>query len=153
MIKKISELAFLFLLFGGSSTALAHHELANRNLSNGQKNYQSFCASCHGANLEGQPNWRDFKEDGSLPAPPHDETGHTWHHDTEMLFNYTKLGGQATLEAVGVNNYLSGMPAFEELLSDVEIWEILSYIRSTWPEHIQEAHVTRHPIKNEEQDN
>mgnify|MGYP006244542053 FL=1 len=70
-----------------------------------------------------------------------------------MLFNYTKLGGQATLEAVGVNNYLSGMPAFEELLSDVEIWEILSYIRSTWPEHIQKAHVTRHPIKNEEQDN
>ena len=44
MIKKIWELAFLFLLFGGSSTALAHHELANRNLSNGQKNYQSFCA-------------------------------------------------------------------------------------------------------------
>jgi len=62
----------------------------------------------------------------------------------------TKLGGQATLEAVGVNNYLSGMPAFEELLSDVEIWEILSYIRSTWPEHIQEAHATRHPIKIEE---
>ena len=55
-----------------------------------------------------------------------------------------------TLEAVGVNNYLSGMPAFEELLSDVEIWEILSYIRSTWPEHIQEAHATRHPIKIEE---
>jgi mono/diheme cytochrome c family protein len=119
--KKITEVAFLFLLFGGSNNALAHHELANRNLSKGQKNYQSFCASCHGANLEGQPNWRDFKEDGSLPAPPHDETGHTWHHETEMLFNYTKLGGQATLEAVGVNNYLSGMPAFEELLSDVEI--------------------------------
>lgn len=94
MIKKIRKLAFLFLLFGGSSTVLAHHELANRNLSKGQKNYQSFCASCHGANLEVQPNWRDFKEDGSLPAPPHDETGHTWHHDTEMLFNYTKLGGR-----------------------------------------------------------
>ena len=77
MIKKIRELTFLFLLFGGSSTALAHHELANRNLSNGQKNYQSFCASCHSANLEGQPYWIDFKEDGSLPAPPHDETGHT----------------------------------------------------------------------------
>jgi len=45
LIKKIRELAFLFLLFGGSSTALAHHELANRNLSNGQKNYESFCAS------------------------------------------------------------------------------------------------------------
>ena len=85
-----------------------------------------------------------------MPATPHDETEHTWHHDTKMLFNYTKLGGQATLEAVGVNNYSSGMPTFEELLSDVEIWEILSYIRFTWPEHIQEAHATRHPVKIEE---
>ena len=95
MIKK-RELAFLFLLFGGSGTALAHHELANRNLSKGQKNYQSFCASCHGADLEGQPNWRGFKEDGRLLVTPHDETGHTCHHYTEMLFNYTKLRRQAT---------------------------------------------------------
>ena len=55
-----------------------------------------------------------------------------------------------TLEAVEVNNYLSGMPAFEELLRDAEIWQILSYIRSTWPEHIQKAHATGHPMKIEE---
>jgi len=122
-----------------------HHELANRNLENGYRNYQEYCASCHGVNLEGQANWRSRNEDGTLPAPPHDETGHTWHHETEMLFEYTKLGGQVTLEAVGVKNFTSGMPAFGDVLTDEQIWEVLSYIRSTWPQHIQDAHATRHP--------
>ena len=122
-----------------------HHELANRNLENGYRNYQEYCASCHGVNLEGQANWRSRNQDGTLPAPPHDETGHTWHHETEMLFEYTKLGGQVTLEAVGVKNFTSGMPAFGDVLTDEQIWEVLSYIRSTWPQHIQDAHATRHP--------
>ena len=122
-----------------------HHELANRNLENGFNNYQEYCASCHGVNLEGQANWRSRNQDGTLPAPPHDETGHTWHHETEMLFEYTKLGGQVTLEAVGVKNFTSGMPAFGDVLTDEQIWEVLSYIRSTWPQHIQDAHATRHP--------
>ena len=64
-----------------------------------------------------------------------------------MLFDYTKLGGQVTLETAGIMNYTSGMPAYGDLLNDEEIWEILSYIRSTWPLHIQEAHATRHPMK------
>ena len=86
-MKKILVLILLFF----ASVASAHHELQNRNLTNGYNNYQEYCASCHGVNLEGQPNWRDFKEDGTLPAPPHDETGHTWHHDTKMLFNTLNL--------------------------------------------------------------
>ena len=125
--------------------AHSHHELANRNLENGFNNYQEYCASCHGVNLEGQANWRSRNQDGTLPAPPHDETGHTWHHETEMLFEYTKLGGQVTLEEVGVKNFTSGMPAFGDVLTDEQIWEVLSYIRSTWPQHIQDAHATRHP--------
>ena len=133
------------LLMTLATQVQGHHELANRNLENGYRNYQEYCASCHGVNLEGQANWRSRNEDGTLPAPPHDETGHTWHHETEMLFEYTKLGGQVTLEAVGVKNFTSGMPAFGDVLTDEQIWEVLSYIRSTWPQHIQDAHATRHP--------
>lgn len=144
---KLTKGLTVFASIFAASTAMSHHELANRDLTRGEENYQLQCASCHGVNLEGQPNWRDFKEDGSLPAPPHDETGHTWHHDTKMLFEYTKFGGQKTLEAVGVTDYKSGMPAYEGLLTDEEIWEILSFIRSTWPKHIQEAHATRHPFE------
>ena len=133
------------LLMTLAPQAQGHHELANRNLENGDSNYQEYCASCHGVKLEVQANWRSRNEDGTLLAPPHDETGHTWHHETEMLFEYTKLGGQVTLEAVGVKNFTSGMPAFGDVLTDEQIWEVLSFIRSTWPQHIQDAHATRHP--------
>ena len=67
------------LVIGLATHANSHHELANRNLENGFNNYQEYCASCHGVNLEGQANWRSRNQDGTLPAPPHDETGHTWH--------------------------------------------------------------------------
>ena len=65
----------------------------------------------------------------------------------QMLFDYTKLGGQVTLETAGIMNYTSGMPAHGDLLNDEEIWEILSYIRSTWPLHIQEPRAARHSMK------
>ena len=59
------------------------------------------------------------------------ETGHTWHHETNMLFDYTKLGGQAMLEAVGAKDFSSEMPGFEKVLTEEQIWEILTFIRST----------------------
>ena len=49
----------------------------------GQKVYGEYCASCHGANLEGQPDWKRRLENGRMPAPPHDESGHTWHHSDQ----------------------------------------------------------------------
>ena len=91
--------------------------------------YAENCASCHGANREGQPDWKRRHEDGHMPAPPHDETGHTWHHSDQDLFTITKRG----VEAV-VPGYESDMPAFEGILSDGEIEAVLSYIKSTWPE-------------------
>ncbi|HMO59011.1 MAG TPA: cytochrome c, partial [Roseiflexaceae bacterium] len=55
--------------------------------------YRAYCASCHGADLEGQPNWQQPNPDGSMPAPPHDVSGHTWHHNDATLFAITKYGG------------------------------------------------------------
>ena len=108
----------------------------------GQILYQENCASCHGANLEGEPDWRSAKEDGRLPAPPHDKTGHTWHHGEWLLFNYTKLGGKEALAQQGID-FNSGMPGFAEQLSDQHIWDILAYIKSTWPARQQELQATR----------
>ena len=54
--------------------------------------YEAHCASCHGEKLEGQPNWRDRLPNGRLPAPPHDDSGHTWHHPFEVLFAITRNG-------------------------------------------------------------
>ena len=95
--------------------------------------YGAHCAACHGAELEGEPNWRQRKSDGLLPAPPHDETGHTWHHPDGQLFEITKRG---TAALVG-SNYQSAMGPFGEVLSDDEIRAVLAYIKSRWPENIR----------------
>ncbi len=97
--------------------------------------YQQQCASCHGAELEGQPNWKIRDENGFLPAPPHDETGHTWHHPDEQLFEITKIGTEAF---VG-RGYRSNMIGFGDQLDDSEIWAVLAYIKSRWPARIQNA--------------
>ena len=95
----------------------------------GQEDYDANCASCHGANLEGQPDWRRRNANGRMPAPPHDASGHTWHHADRPLFTITKLGVGAV-----VPGYESDMPAFEGILSDDEIAAVLAFIKSTWPE-------------------
>ncbi len=96
--------------------------------------YRDHCASCHGANLEGQPEWKSRKPDGRFPAPPHDETGHTWHHPDDTLFQLTKLGLKPPLAPAG---YESDMPAFGSILTDEQIWAVLAFIKSKWPEKIQ----------------
>jgi mono/diheme cytochrome c family protein len=108
----------------------------------GQALYMDNCAACHGAALEGAPNWRQAGPDGVLPPPPHDETGHTWHHSDQFLFDYVKLGGQTVLDNLGVR-FTSGMPAFENALTDAEIGAILDFIRSTWPAHIRAVQAER----------
>ncbi len=128
-----------------SSPLVADHELLDRDLLGGQTLYQEQCASCHGSNLEGQDNWRSPNSDGVLPTPPHDEMGHTWHHDNQLLFDYTKLGGRRALAAISVQDFVSAMPAFDDTLSDEEIWDILAYIRSTRPERVQKIQASRNP--------
>ncbi|MBL4788603.1 MAG: cytochrome c [Kordiimonadaceae bacterium] len=95
--------------------------------------YIQDCASCHGANLEGQGDWRIRSPEGLLPAPPHDESGHTWHHPDQMLFDMTKYG----VQKFAGPDYESDMPAYEDTLTDEEIVAVLSYIKSQWPENIQ----------------
>ena len=99
-------------------------------LSLGRQLYTANCASCHGANLEGQPNWKSRLPSGRLPAPPHNASGHTWHHPDGVLFRITKEGPAAV---VG-DSYESNMPGFGEALSDAEIWAVLEWIKGTWPE-------------------
>lgn len=108
-------------------------------LAMGEAVYQSACASCHGVELEGQPDWRRPGSDGKMPAPPHDATGHTWHHSDDVLFNLTKFGLQAYVS----ESYQSDMPAFADVLSDDEMWAVINYIKSTWPEEIRRSQASR----------
>ena len=105
----------------------------------GETVYRAACASCHGLELEGHPNWRQPGPDGKMPAPPHDASGHTWHHSDEVLFNLTKFGLQAYVS----DTYQSDMPSFESILTDDEIRAVILYIKSTWPDQIRRSQESR----------
>ena len=99
--------------------------------------YAEQCAACHGANLKGEDNWQQPKTDGRMPAPPHDETGHTWHHPDQQLFDITKYG---IARLMGLKDYQTDMPVYQEILTDEEIIAVLSYIKAQWPPEIRKQH-------------
>lgn len=103
----------------------------------GRQLYANNCAACHGAKLEGQPDWRTRMANGRLPAPPHDVTGHTWHHPDAVLINITKNGLVPGVTAPP--GYVSDMPAYRDVLTDSEIQAVLAYIKSSWPKQALDA--------------
>lgn len=125
VIVKIATVAF--------ATSLQAQDIDPATILLGQQLYASNCAACHGANQQGQPDWKHRLATGRMPAPPHDVTGHTWHHSDRDLFNLTELG----VAAVVGGGYESDMPAFGGKLSDDEIKAVLDYIKSTWPKRAQ----------------
>ena len=133
-------IAAVFLLTTGSLSGLlasAEPTKPDANdpalIARGKVVYAEHCASCHGANLEGQPNWRKPLPNGRLTAPPHDRTGHTWHHSDKQLFDMVKNGTAAMMPG-----YETDMPAYRDTLSDTDIWAVLSFIESTWSADIRE---------------
>jgi mono/diheme cytochrome c family protein len=117
------------LLLAGVAAAVGLRLASNKELSPGRLLYLSYCGTCHGANLEGQPNWQSRDDRGRLPAPPHDATGHTWHHSDRQLRAIVMDGFEAIAPG-----YSTDMPAFGDVLSAAEFDLILEYLRSSWPE-------------------
>lgn len=99
-------------------------------IARGQRLYSENCASCHGADLQGQPDWQTPLDNGRYRAPPHDETGHSWHHADALLTQIIRDGPAAV---VG-NGHESDMPGFGDIMGDDGIAAVLAYIKSTWPE-------------------
>lgn len=103
----------------------------------GRAIYANHCAACHGPSMQGQANWRQRMPNGRLPAPPHDQTGHTWHHPDAQLVDMVRNGlvpGRTAPEG-----YVSDMPAYKEILSEDEIIAVIAYIKSTWPADVLAA--------------
>lgn len=90
----------------------------------GESVYAQHCAACHGANLEGAPDWKKSLADGSLPPPPHDSSGHTWHHTDTLLLSLIADGGDPA--------YNSKMPAFKDKLTPEEMAAVLEFIKGKW---------------------
>ena len=108
-----------------------------RQVASGKAIYERECASCHGRNLEGQDAWRTRLSNGRMPAPPHDDTGHTWHHSDDVLIGITMLGMASPYAPPG---YRSDMPAFGTKLSDQQIAvDVLAYVKSRWSPRARQA--------------
>lgn len=114
--------------FAGRGTDLDPQTVAR-----GQAHYVTHCARCHGANLEGQKGWETRRPDGTVPAPPQDASGHTWQHPDRQIFDYIKLGGGIFSK----RGERSEMPGFGADLSDPEIWALIAFIKSRWPEDVR----------------
>lgn len=115
------------LLQAGSRPTMAGYQ---PDLARGEAVYAVACAACHGANLQGEANWRSPGPDGRLPAPPHDASGHTWHHADRVLMDITMRG---TAAVVG-GGYESNMPGFGDAYSEEELRDVLEGIKTHWPE-------------------
>jgi mono/diheme cytochrome c family protein len=85
--------------------------------------YEQYCAACHGGDLAGDPNWRTPNPDGSYPPPPHDSSGHTWHHPDRLLVDIIRDGSGFAQ---------ARMPTFGGLLDDDEILSILEFLKTHW---------------------
>ena len=73
---------------------------------------------------------KSLDEDGHRRAPPLNGTGHTWHHSPAQLFHVIKYGFKKS------NPDYEGKMLGNDALSDEDVWSILEFIKSTWPEKI-----------------
>ncbi len=96
----------------------------------GKTMYETTCASCHGINGEGQFPDDPMKPDetGRYGAPPHNNDGHTWHHNDDLILQIINEGG------MGSPSSFYPMPAFAESFSDEEKIAVVSYIKTMWNE-------------------
>ena len=113
------------------TTVPAIPTLNPESVATGKQVYQQYCASCHGANLEGVPNWKESQPDGSYLPPPHDSSGHTWHHPDPVLIEIITNGGDPEL-------YNTKMPGFGHQLTELEIIAVLNFIKSSWDQEDRE---------------
>lgn len=95
----------------------------------GKAVYMRWCASCHGRRLQGQPLWQLEDQYAGRRAPAHDQTGHTWAHSDDDLFAMVREGRFPGTPS----RALSYMPAFRNVITDVQITATIAYIKATWP--------------------
>lgn len=124
-------LLLLLVLLGGcgGSQAAGESPVDPAQLATGQQVYDANCAACHGLKGEGQPNWR-VPVNSVYPAPPHDSSGHTWHHSDQVLLEVIAQGGSLPNSA---------MPAYGETLTVDKREAVLAYIKTFWSKRERES--------------
>ena len=104
---------------GDSDSSKFPIDLTGSRVAAGEEIYAQNYASCHGL-VQGPVVL--------AAAPVHGDAGHTWHHPDRLLHQWVL--DRPPLATV--------MPAFRGVLSDEQVLEVLTYIKSTWLPKIQE---------------
>jgi mono/diheme cytochrome c family protein len=116
------------------SVTVTYPTLDAAQVAQGREVYRQHCAVCHGPSAEGAPNWRVPGPDGFYPPPPHDDTGHTWHHPDRVLYEAIHDGLRDPLKPDSPLR----MPAWGDKLREDEIRAVIEYFKSLWTvEHRQ----------------
>ncbi|OPX55386.1 Cytochrome C oxidase, cbb3-type, subunit III [Oceanospirillum multiglobuliferum] len=100
-------------------------------VSQGKKLFQQYCAECHGAFAQGNPNWRQPTENGRYLPPPLNGTGHAWHHPMAQLRDVITNGRGPDVP--------SDMPAWGEKVNAQEVDALIAWFQSRWPDEIYQA--------------
>lgn len=123
----------IFTVMPALATASGASDVSNSSsgeIKEGRNTYEQYCAACHGRQGEGAADWKKRNDKGEMPAPPHDETGHTWRHSDAMLF---KMIAEGWRHPFNKSDRLT-MPAFKDSLTDQEIKAVIEYLRTLWTE-------------------
>lgn len=93
------------------------------NIARGKALFASTCQACHGIGGIGEaPDDPDARDEFGFKAPALNDDAHAWHHDDRGLMATIRLGSP--------NN--KRMVAFGEILSETDIADIVTYLKSTW---------------------
>ncbi len=113
-------------------------------ITQGRVYYEETCAKCHGISGEGMFPEAPLEPDasGRYGAPPHNSTGHTWHHTDELLLRYVLEGGFADL-----SNFYP-MPRWDDLYDREKAALIIAYIKTMWTD---EQRIYQHHMTAEEE--
>lgn len=114
--------------FGSANAADELPRLESAEVRSGLTIYERYCASCHGANAQGAPNWQQRDQQGELPSPPHDSEGHTWRHSDAELY---KMVSEGWRDPFNRTERLT-MPAFHDVLSPRQIRAVIIYLKTLW---------------------
>ena len=84
----------------------------------GKQTYNVYCSSCHGESGKG-----DGPAASALNPKPQDLAGHEMQMTDDYIFWRIREGGL-------MEPFRSSMPAWKDVLSEEQIWQIVAYLRT-----------------------
>ena len=91
------------------------------------------CASCHGPEGQGHPDWQRPSDGVFAAAPPLNGTGNDWKKSRAELAAIIKSGVRRKSDKVII------MPSMQGKLNERDIDDILNWLQSLWPAEVYEA--------------